>query len=845
MTENELNKVISDHFSNPNNLKEILLKVLNNTEAQSITEEEKRKAAYVLNMCTVSVSQIIDYEDINVLEQEYEAILNNINLETMPKDEALLKIFKQLLDTITFFRIQEGDKQMVEKEYQQNVKNAIWNAVPNFGLIVAGGNPLTIAISLASQVGIGYMNYRRNKAKYNWEKEQQLWKLQRTAIEQFNGLRRELFDTAWRLADIYKFPDEYRLTERQISQYNKILMDTDPLKQYERLDSIKGKFEAYPPFWYFIGHAANYIACNDTIGMSKIEVEKYRNIALKHFETFEELIKFNILREDQLAASCILEHVDILLLHPQYDINKVMNLLNTAVKMSGNKFDILELCAIAYLRIREGSGRDKAEKILRILVNEDYNKIINAQLLSGIYVKNRNENDYKILQNRVDSRYLYPMPAGNQNAESVEENYIKKQKEILKEKYNRVVAEVIKKYTIRWNKLIKYYDDNNTYPERFFYDSSESNDGPFTYRLFDFSGFKNKKLKTAYIERLKNKGYELSILEILNDFCNELFSIRLYDDITTKDLFVKSIKNEINKNSIKLNEIQNKIYGNIDDFDETDYEEIQELKFSIFIKPAFEENKKDLIDGIINDSDIKSIMNLDSNLRDFCKNNNYKEPEIYFNNNVVAPYNIEKVETEYFEADILGQSLVKEKQVQNQLKELRKAASDFVKANPEIIKGDNAVIYDFESPRFETYLKMIKAREDMKNITLLVIKGEEKCKDVDLLVTLGWVIRVKNNNPDYYCPWEQFIEQSKDNNELTLKEGGWFTIKLKYENSSVDKLLLLNLIDNLASTNNCKGDFSGDKSYTVQAADIATSIVSGFDPIVGFLVKKGVEHFLN
>lgn len=97
----------------------------------------------------------------------------------MPKDEPLLNIFKQLLDTITFFRIQEGDKKIIEKEYQQNVKNAIWNAVPNFGILVAGGDPITIAISLASQVGIGYMNYRRNKAKYNWDKEKQLWQLQK------------------------------------------------------------------------------------------------------------------------------------------------------------------------------------------------------------------------------------------------------------------------------------------------------------------------------------------------------------------------------------------------------------------------------------------------------------------------------------------------------------------------------------------------------------------------------------------------------------------------------------------------------------------------------------------
>ena len=44
------------------------------------------KAAYALNLCTVSISQIIDYDDLMVMEQEYEAILNNLNLEEIPKD---------------------------------------------------------------------------------------------------------------------------------------------------------------------------------------------------------------------------------------------------------------------------------------------------------------------------------------------------------------------------------------------------------------------------------------------------------------------------------------------------------------------------------------------------------------------------------------------------------------------------------------------------------------------------------------------------------------------------------------------------------------------------------------
>ena len=239
-----------------------------NTEKEAYTDDDKKRAAYALNLCMVSVSQIIDYNDVYILEQEYEAILNNLNLEMFPKDEALLTILKQLLDTITFFRIQEGDKQMIEKEYQHKMKNAIWNAVPNFGLIVSGDSVVNMAISLASQVGIGYMNYRRAKSENKLDYEKQQWELRRTAIDQFNGLRRELFDTAWRLADKYEFPDYYRLTERQIKQYNDILMDSDEIRRFERLTTIKDEFKAYPPFWYNYGSTANSIARDETLNLS-------------------------------------------------------------------------------------------------------------------------------------------------------------------------------------------------------------------------------------------------------------------------------------------------------------------------------------------------------------------------------------------------------------------------------------------------------------------------------------------------------------------------------------------------------------------------------------------------
>lgn len=446
------------------------------TEEHCMTEEEKQKAAYALNLCTVSVSQIIDYNDVNFLEREYEAILNNLNLEKMPKDEALLHILKQLLDVITFFRIQEGEKKLLEKEYQQRMKNAIWSAVPNFGVLFAPGsigmsatgNPIQAAfstvVSLASAVGIGYMNYRKEKAIIGLEQERKEWELQRSALEQFNGLRRELFDTAWRLAEKYNFNEKYRLTERQITQFNRILMDSDDLRRYERLYYIKDNFDAYPPFWYYLGNAANAVYQNAGArgDVLRDEYKKRAKSAFNHFLNVTE--NNNLLREDQLEASCALELFDLL---DEDERDRKCDLLDRARKASGNAFDVLELCALSYMKIGE---IDKAAELLRMLVNEDYNTTVNAQLLSRIYVSgvlDKGVDDdtrteirlqYRSLEVRVDSEILVPMPE-NIEDEWAADDFLKSQKELLREKYASALVEFIHKKAAAYNVLVSSNGD--------------------------------------------------------------------------------------------------------------------------------------------------------------------------------------------------------------------------------------------------------------------------------------------------------------------------------------------------------------------------------------------------
>ena len=107
---------------------------------------EQLRAAYALNLCTVSVSQIIDYADVNIMEQEYEAILNNLNLEQMPKDEALLDILRQIMDTIILFRISKEDRNIIEQEYRRIIDTLPFK---RHGNLIAG---LPCMVTVANQM---------------------------------------------------------------------------------------------------------------------------------------------------------------------------------------------------------------------------------------------------------------------------------------------------------------------------------------------------------------------------------------------------------------------------------------------------------------------------------------------------------------------------------------------------------------------------------------------------------------------------------------------------------------------------------------------------------------------
>lgn len=389
--------------------------------AKKEDEEKRRKglqAVYALNLCMVSLSQIVDYADINVLKQEYDSILNNLNLEVMPKDEALLIAIRQILDTCHFYILHQKDKELLAKKQELRLSNALGNAVSGgVFAIFSTPNPWAIAVSAATMVGVAAVRYKTERRKAMLENEIEEWELEKTALEQLHNLRRTLFETAWRLSKEYGFADNLRLTEAQINNYNEILTDPDPQSRFERLSLIKNNFGAYPLFWYYLGRAAmeaaelflprnerqKKLGCGDDVNVdvvgaflnvearalandpeSHVEAMEfyqiYRREAKEAFDKFKRFdddsragVKLkNLLREDVVSASAWLDASDFC-----ESCKEELQHIERAYALAGTNVELLQTCAFRYLKLYHNATKNHdATKSMDLLSNSDVKQCI-------------------------------------------------------------------------------------------------------------------------------------------------------------------------------------------------------------------------------------------------------------------------------------------------------------------------------------------------------------------------------------------------------------------------------------------------------------------------------------
>ena len=354
------------------------------------TECEKRKAAMALNLCATSISRIIASNDMEVLDVEYNTILNNLNLQNMIKDEALLSTFKSILDTITFYRLQAGDRRRVEARYQHKINSAIWSVGQQGTCILFAPSLPWAALSGAIMAVGAFCNMKKTKLDASMAYNDEAWQLERSLIEQLHALRYSLFETSWRMSDRFGFDDAWRLTIPQIEQYNKILEEPDAAWRYFRLVQYMENFEAYPYYWNELGESA--CIASQTKGIDVTTRNDFLKKAEDAFEVFEAK-DMGILREDMISAAARLRRIQIAIKRGKTWDEVLGSRLEFFRKLKGLACSAPELLmqgAMCYMAAHEAKKSkkylDAAIELMEMVVAQGYNMPTSSRLLSKMYL---------------------------------------------------------------------------------------------------------------------------------------------------------------------------------------------------------------------------------------------------------------------------------------------------------------------------------------------------------------------------------------------------------------------------------------------------------------------------
>lgn len=409
------------------------------------------------------------------------------------------------------------------------------------------------------------------------------------------------------------------------------------------------------------------------------------------------------------------------------------------------------MCSVLYLKNNEA---DKASEILSILVNEDYNRIINAQFLSGIYVKEQNKDAYDLLSTRVDKKYLYPMD-GNNIA------FKNNQRAVLANKFATCLSDFFNKYAIEWNKIIPVFE-NDDYPDSFFAYTTEAKE----YRLCESEKiFKDKN--ESYKNRLRYCDYQIKLLDVVNEAFDKIFS---FEPLKNDELIEKAkdcILKKFEACKDKYNDLSTKI--NDGTFSEDDYKESQSDELSIV--HIFEDTIKLLCDHlykIIKSANIENLTEIDGNLSEFCSLNGLSYPETYDNKLTVSH---PSENTNVFQLEIFGNSVSNAKTKMDKTNEIIECIKKYViDSNVE-----DSILFTNDQTHFNSYFDNEAFRKKNKStsenlrktsVAIYINKGEK----FNLHFTHKGIVSVCKNVTKKFTSYSKV---KTENEKIVLTEGSY------------------------------------------------------------------------
>lgn len=352
--------------------------------------------AMLLNYCRESLYKIVEYNDRAVLDEEYGKLVNNIDITRIQDDEAA-QLIESLLIELNTQKLSETERQYLMDAYNKRIQDNVLEVFKGGknAPSVDSDEPATLACQAILYLASGIVGYRSEKAQLKKEIAERSLQLQAEELKRLTVLRTQFFDTEYKLYKRYDLPDRLNLKEVQLAQYIKVLADDDSQRRLERLERLKDDFDAFPPFWYRLGKAAQ-----DT---------RRIDLAKSYYSHFER-IQPHVFREDQEYVQLCMHR--ILLFDPDAELESIQQDLRTIESNTKYyyKWENVLFAALMYYRLGD---LENARRLIRQSINEGYCIQLHENVLVEMESRAAKANLQEMASDLVEKADLHALDALN------------------------------------------------------------------------------------------------------------------------------------------------------------------------------------------------------------------------------------------------------------------------------------------------------------------------------------------------------------------------------------------------------------------------------------------------
>lgn len=311
----------------------------------------KEQVISQMNYCINSITNVIHYKSMPLLEHEIDQLLNNLTMEQIVGLYEVQSFRSTMIEKISALQITEEEKEVMKRVQEMKRENLLYQSISNSlnpTLLLTGGgnNAKQLAFMAIVSVARAAVEYKSASNEADIEELQAMWKYRKADLENFAELRQKALDLVYDLFQKYGLNERDRLTEATSTLFSQIIAEEDPHARVRKLLDNRRTFQGTADYYYYLG-------------MAYTDIDNY-SIGKKYLDQYLAMYaKAPIFRYDEKTGCIALSR---LAFENELSRSEVINLVNTAIDNLPNNGPALIQAVLALSNIGEN---ERAFNLLR------------------------------------------------------------------------------------------------------------------------------------------------------------------------------------------------------------------------------------------------------------------------------------------------------------------------------------------------------------------------------------------------------------------------------------------------------------------------------------------------